>query len=148
MSNRLELVLAATAGLLVTGGVFLLWRRRPPDPEQIEQRRRTHVNRVGRIIEGEILEIVEDSPRVGSKARTFLKRASLPPAPSVHDARKLVMYTYSISGVTYQAAQDVTGLEERTFLERVATGQVASVKYDPTNPGNSILIAEGWSGLR
>ncbi len=33
------------------------------------------------------------------------------------------------------------------FLDRVATGQIASVKYDPANPGNSILVAEDWSGL-
>jgi len=62
-------------------------------------------------------------------------------------ARKLVCYTYSISGVTYETAQDVTGLEERIHLERVVAGQLASVKYDPSNPSNSILVADDWSGL-
>ena len=55
---------------------------------------------------------------------------------------------YSIASVTCDAAQDVTGLEERLCLERIASGQLtASVKYDPANPSNSILVADDWSGL-
>ena len=61
--------------------------------------------------------------------------------------RRLVRYSYSIAGVTYETAQDVTGLEERLCLERIASGQPASVKYDPANPSNSILVADDWSGL-
>jgi hypothetical protein len=61
--------------------------------------------------------------------------------------RRLVRYSYSIAGVTYETAQDVTGLEERLCLERIASGQPASVKYDPSNPSNSILVADDWSGL-
>jgi hypothetical protein len=60
---------------------------------------------------------------------------------------KLLFYTYSISGVTYETAQDITGLEEQLHLDRVAAGQTASVKYDPSNPSNSILLADDWSGL-
>jgi hypothetical protein len=62
-------------------------------------------------------------------------------------AQKLLYYTYSISGVTYETAQDITGLEERLHLTRAAAGQTASVKYDPSNPSNSILPADDWSGL-
>ena len=61
--------------------------------------------------------------------------------------RRLIRYSYSISGVTYETAQDVTGLEERLCLERLAAGQPASVKYDPANPSNSILVADDWSGI-
>lgn len=60
---------------------------------------------------------------------------------------KLLFYSYSISGVTYETAQDITGLEEQLHLDRVAAGQTASVKYDPSNPSNSILLADDWSGL-
>ena len=60
---------------------------------------------------------------------------------------KLLYYSYSISGVTYETAQDITGLEERVHLSRIASGQTASVKYDPSNPSNSILLADDWSGL-
>src|SRR2546428_10517474 len=63
-------------------------------------------------------------------------------------ARRLVRYSYSISGITYETAQDVTGLEERLCLERLAAGQPASVKYDPSNPSNSILVADDWSGIK
>jgi hypothetical protein len=33
-------------------------------------------------------------------------------------------------------------------MERIITGLPASIKYDPSNPSNSILIADDWSGLR
>ena len=59
----------------------------------------------------------------------------------------MICYSYSISGVSYETAQDVTGLEERAALGRVAAGQPASVKYDPSNPSNSILVSDDWSGL-
>jgi len=61
--------------------------------------------------------------------------------------RRLIRYSYSIAGITYETAQDVTGLEERLCLERLAGGQPASVKYDPSNPCNSILVADDWSGI-
>jgi len=59
----------------------------------------------------------------------------------------MLSYTYSISGVSYETAQDITGLEERACLHRIVSGQPASVKYDPSNPSNSILVADDWSGL-
>ena len=65
----------------------------------------------------------------------------------MNGVRRLVRYSYSISGVTYETAQDITGIEERLHLARVAAGQIASVKYDPSNPSNSILVADDWSGL-
>jgi hypothetical protein len=70
-----------------------------------------------------------------------------PPVSGGSGLRRLVRYSYSIAGVTYETAQDVTGLEERLCLERIASGQPASVKYDPSNPSNSILVADDWSGL-
>ena len=62
--------------------------------------------------------------------------------------RKLVCYSYSISGVSYETAQDITSLQGRAGLERIITGLPASIKFDPSNPSNSILIADDWSGLR
>jgi hypothetical protein len=60
----------------------------------------------------------------------------------------MVCYSYSISGVSYETAQDVTGLQERASLDRLIAGQPASIKFDPSNPSDSILIAEDWSGIR
>jgi len=62
--------------------------------------------------------------------------------------RHLVSYSYAISGVTYHTAQDITGLESQVRLDRLVPGQPASVKYDPSNPVDSILVADDWSGLR
>ena len=66
----------------------------------------------------------------------------------MNPAPRLLYYSYSISGVTYETAQDISGLQERGLLESVVTGQSASVKYDPANPSDSILVADDWSGLR
>ena len=107
----------------------------------MERRRREYLSRVGRIVEGQILEIRE-SPGI---AAVPAARGKI--APNGNGKRSLVCYTYAISGVTYETAQDVTGFEERACLDRLITGQPASVKYDPQSPGNSMLIAEDWSGL-
>ena len=131
------------AALLLAAAALWWWRRRPRDPEEIERRRREYLSRVGRIVEGEILEILE-SPGVFTG---HTGRRPSPEAPNGNRKRSLVCYTYAISGVTYETAQDVTGFEERACLDRLITGQPASVKYDPQSPGNSMLIAEDWSGL-
>jgi len=142
-------LLAAASLLLAAGLVVSWWRRRPRDPEEVERRRRSYVNRVGRVVEGEILEITEAPAPAPARARrlSFRKRKATKSADAENGKRSLVVYTYSISGVGYETAQDVTGMEERACLHRLVVGQPASVKYDPANPSNSILIAEDWSGL-
>jgi hypothetical protein len=135
--------LGAAAALLIAAAALWWWRRRPRDPEEIERRRREYLSRVGRIVEGEILEILE-APGV---AAGHPGRGQGAVAPNGNRLRSLVCYTYAISGVTYETAQDVTGFEERACLDQLITGQPASVKYDPQSPGNSMLIAEDWSGL-
>lgn len=142
--SDIRLVVAAGGILLaVILVVAFSFFRRPPDPEEIERQRRAHLNQIGRICEGQIVELVEqaaETPRAGfgfaHRARADVRK------------RKLVCYSYSISGVTFQTAQDITSLEERIHLERMASGQFTSIKYDPANPSNSILITEDWSGLR
>ncbi|HEV8385315.1 MAG TPA: DUF3592 domain-containing protein [Candidatus Acidoferrales bacterium] len=140
-----RVALAVAAGvLLVAAGIVVWWRRRPRDPQEIERRRRAHVNQVGRIVEGEVLEIRETS---SGDLYAGPKRAAPAPGASNGTPRNVIVYSYSISGVTYQTAQDITGLEQRACLERIVTGLPVSVKYDPANPGNSILVADNWSGV-
>jgi hypothetical protein len=127
------LIAAAVLLLAVSGGVYWL-RRRPPSPEERERRRRAYLNRVGRIVEGQILEIREISEHRG-------------PRGTGDGRRTLVYYSYSISGVSYETAQDITGMEERACRAQLISGQPVSVKYDPANPANSILMADDWSGL-
>ncbi len=127
------------AGFAVVGGAFISrLLGRAPDRDEIERQRRAYLNQIGRIVEGQItdlVEVTEDTPRRKSNKDS-------------HGRRKLVCYSYSISGVSYETAQDITSLEGHAGLERIITGLPASIKYDPSNPSNSILIADDWSGLR
>ncbi|HEV2298009.1 MAG TPA: DUF3592 domain-containing protein [Candidatus Acidoferrales bacterium] len=132
-ANWHQVALIAAVVIVIAGGV-IAWRfGRAKDSAEIERERRAYLNRIGRIVDGQVLEIVERPAEDPGKSRA-----------AVH---KLLLYTYSISGVSYEAAQDITGLEERACLDRVVAGQPAGVKYDPSNPSNSILIADDWSGL-
>jgi LPXTG-motif cell wall-anchored protein len=140
------------AGIAVLAIVALIFwfRRKPTDSKDVERERRAYLNRVGRIVEGQILEVVDDAPRDSPPSATTTKSSGLFQQHAVatpNGTQKLLHYTYSISGVTYETAQDVTGLDIRAHLSRVAAGQTASVKYDPSNPSNSILLADDWSGL-
>jgi len=123
--------------------------RKPDDPEDEERRRRSQLNQVGRIVEGLVVELVESQGSAAPEVpqAMFSRRKAAAPGLGGNGLRRLVRYSYSIAGVTYETAQDVTGLEERLCLERIASGQPASVKYDPSNPSNSILVADDWSGL-
>jgi hypothetical protein len=139
------------AGLIVLAAIVIyFWlQHKPADPNEIERQRRAYLSRVGRIVEGQVLEIISpQDPSAGKRngqGISFFKRnnnTSLTAIPP-----KLLHYTYAISGVTYETAQDITGIEERLPLTQIAAGQIASVKYDPSNPSNSILVADDWTGL-
>jgi len=146
LSDSHNLVPVIGLGVLAAIGIFFMFRRKPEDSGEIERARRAYLNRVGRIVEGQVLEVSDHtraaSGNGGGKLFAAAKHNGVADVP-----RKLLYYTYAISGVTYETAQDVTGLEERLHLNRVASGQTASVKYDPSNPSNSILLADDWSGL-
>lgn len=133
---------------MVAIGAALYWmRKRPEDPTELERQRRVYLNRVGRIVEGQVLEINDPTHPSESATPANARNGNGKENHRGPDSSQLVYYTYSISGVTYETAQDVTGLEERLMLEGVVAGQSASVKYDPSNPSNSILLADDWSGL-
>jgi hypothetical protein len=139
------LPLAGIAVVAIVSALF--WLRRKPESMDRERERCAYLNRVGRIVEGQIIEVADHAPQAAEAggSRIFSKRAEV--SSNGNGTRKLLHYSYSISGVTYETAQDVTGLEIRAQLNRVAAGQTASVKYDPANPSNSILVADDWSGL-
>jgi len=138
-------VIVAAAAAVVLRQFF----QKPGNPEDEERRRRSQLNQVGRIVEGLVVELVESHAPVASASNPtmFSRGKAASPGLGGKSMRRLVRYSYSIAGVTYETAQDVTGLEERLCLERIASGQPASVKYDPSNPSNSILVADDWSGL-
>jgi hypothetical protein len=131
------------AALAIIGYAFV---RPAINPEDEERKRRLHLNLIGRIAEGQVVELAEHEPPVVEGNRRLF--GSRPRPLSDGRPRQLVSYSYAISGVTYQTAQDITGLESQVRFERLVAGHPASVKYDPANPSDSILVADDWSGLR
>jgi hypothetical protein len=120
--------------LCIAGGTTLafagtmLARKRRKTPELREQERRARINATGRITDGTVLDAHE---------MTVADRPS-----------QLLVYRYDVGGVSYEASQDITYLRQFVDLHACRIGLPTSVKYDPQNPGNSIVIAEGWTGLR
>lgn len=119
---------AATAGAAVVAGIAWVVLRRPrTSAEEIEQRRRDLLAATGRITDGSIIDI-------------RLQQDGGDAAPL------LILYDYRIAGVSYECAQDVTALAEH--IHDIRADLPVQVRYDPHNPGNSIVVAESWNGLR
>lgn len=138
---------AFAAGVAALVGGYFVFRRfaRPASEDDLERRRRLRVNRIGRICEGQITELIELPATPAPRGGLFgLFRSS---NGALNPGRKLICYTYSISGVTYETSQDVTTLSDRVTMSRLVAGQHTSVKYNPSNPSDSILVADDWSGL-
>lgn len=121
-----SLALGATG---VAIAAYALLRRKPKTSDELERERRIWLNEVGRITDGTVIDVQEVSPN-GNHASTML------------------IYKYDVAGVSYEASQDVTYLRQWINLHSCRLGLPTSVKYDPHNPGNSMVIAEGWIGLR
>jgi hypothetical protein len=123
----LPILVLAASGLM--GGAIAWANSRRKTPEQREQERRLRISQTGRITDGTVTDVSE---------------------VALTDAREiqLLIYQYDVSGVTYEASQDVTALRHMVDLHSCRSGLMTSIKYDPANPGNSIVIAENWTGLR
>jgi hypothetical protein len=141
-------MLATIAGAAVAGFSLIAYAffRPAVDPEEAERKRRLHLNQIGRIAEGQVVELAEHQAEPEPTRRGLF--GGKPQPLTGTRSRQLVSYSYAISGVTYHTAQDITGLESQVRMERLVAGQPASIKYDPSNPVDSILVADDWSGLR
>lgn len=139
VSNWHEAISLVSLGILGAASLYFIFRKKPEDADALERQRRAYLNRIGRIVEGQVVEVSGQSGVSVAPESQLGPHAGLTP--------KMLYYSYSISGVSYETAQDVTGLEEQAHLNRVVAGQHASVKYDPSNPSNSILLADDWCGL-
>lgn len=122
--------LVAMAALGATLAVSAWAKRHRKTPEQREQERRLRISEQGRITDGTVIDVSELNGSNGS------------------GELQLLIYQYDVAGVSYEASQDVTHLRHMVDLHTCRVGLPASIKYDPTNPGNSIVVAETWSGLR
>jgi hypothetical protein len=127
ISLRLYTVVLGTIGLAFAG--FALLRRKPRNAEDVEHERRIWLNSVGRITDGTVIDVQEIVTAVNRSAT-------------------MLIYQYDVAGVSYEASQDVTYLRQWINLHSCRLGLPTSVKYDARNPGNSMVIAEGWMGLR
>jgi hypothetical protein len=113
-------VLIGVAVVLIALAIFIAFRVVRGSPEKRERKRRLAVHRQGRLGDALITEATGET----------------------------LYYSYSIRGVQYTASQDITSLRERLPAEPERLVGVASLKYAPNNPANSILVCEEWSGIR
>ena len=127
ISLRLYILALVTIGVAVAS--YALLRRKPKLANAAELERRTWLNTVGRITDGTVIDVQE------------ITTAADRPAT-------MLIYQYDVAGVSYEASQDVTYLRQWINLHSCRLGLPTSVKYDSRNPGNSMVIAEGWTGLR
>jgi hypothetical protein len=113
----------------VAVGVVLYLRRKRPTEEELERARRKMLALSGRLIDGMLLDIRETT---------------------LEDGRSLTMleYSYRSAGVDYECSQDITTLLSMIDPAEMRAGFHCSVRYQPGNPQNSIVLAETWSGLR
>jgi hypothetical protein len=116
------LALLAGVAVLIAAGVVWYVRSRKT-PEERERLRRLGVNARGRITDGFLVEMMD------------------------REGRQILVYEYSVAQVSYHSAQDISQLAAPEEIERVCEGLPARVKYDPLNPGDSIIVCEDWSGL-
>ena len=114
-------LLALAVGLVALGALigYRAWKRSRITPEERERRRRSALVARGKMSDALLVEIRDD----------------------------LLFYSYGVRGVEYTASQDVSMLKPQ-LLPDFSTIDAVSVKYDPRNPANSIVLAEQWSGLR
>jgi hypothetical protein len=128
-SARLAIVLSSSGALALAGAAAwaVRQRRRRKDPAEVERLRRQDLNRRGRISAGRVLDWIDSEP---GKSATCL-----------------LVYGYDVAGVTYEVAQDVSALPAIAAAGPQLLGRIASVKYDPRRPTNSIVASEDWCGV-
>jgi hypothetical protein len=122
-----SLIAIAGAGLLFGAKAWARSRRKTPD--QKERERRMRISEMGRITDGTVIDVNEMEMNGSGELQ-------------------LLIYHYDVAGVSYEASQDVSSLRHMVDLHSCRSGLMTSIKYDPGNPGNSIVISENWTGLR
>jgi hypothetical protein len=118
--NNHQLQTAALALIAAASVTVYFLRRKRISPEELERRRRLEVYRRGRLIDGLITEIHEDT----------------------------IYFSYLVNGAEYQATQNVSALRDKLPAEPHRSIGPVTLRYVTRNPANSIVICEQWSGLR
>ena len=118
-AEAVSLALSGVLVVLVSLIGYRAWKSSRITPEERERRRRAALVARGKMGDATLVEVRDD----------------------------LLFFTYSVGGVEYTASQDVSTLKPHVPPDLSAIGPV-SVKYDPRNPANSIVVSDEWSGLR
>lgn len=126
-SFRLYTLLAGCVSAAIVA--YLMFGRKKKSAAEIERERREWLNQIGRITDGTVIDVQEI-------------------VPNGHAAATMLIFQYDVGGVSYEASQDVTHLRQLINLHSCRLGLPTSVRYDPQNPGNSIVVSEKWMGLR
>ena len=123
-----EIAGGVTAIAAMAGIAAWMALRKRPSPDELEQTRRHLLVQSGRLVDGMLLDTC---------------------SVDAEDGRTLTMllFGYRIGGVDYECSQDITLLSS-VDAARIRPGFPCSVRYQPGNPQNSIVVAENWSGLR
>jgi len=128
--DSLRLYGLVAAGSVALLGVYALLRPKAKSADELERERRSWLEGSGRITDGTVIDVQELEPQADRRSAVML------------------IYKYDVAGVSYECSQDVTYLRHWINLHSCRLGLHTSVKYDPQNPGNSLVVSENWMGLR
>jgi len=128
-TDNWEIAAGISAAILAAATAAWLVLRKRPSAEEVERARRRFLVQSGRLVDGMLLDIYE---------------------VEANDDRKLTMllFSYRIAGVDYECSQDITAMRDIVNAADVRAGFPCTVRYQPGNPYNSIVVGEGWTGLR
>lgn len=118
----------ATVAAMAGVAAWMALRKRP-SADELELARRRMLVQNGRLVDGMLLDLCSVDATDG---RTLT----------------MLLFSYRIGGVDYECSQDITLMSGIVDAARVRAGFPCTVRYQPGNPQNSIVVAEGWSGLR
>jgi len=118
-AEYVSLVLGALLVVIAAALGYRAWRTSRVTPEDRERQRRAVLAASGKMGDATLVEFRDNN----------------------------LFYSYLVRGVEYTACQDVSSLQDR-IPGTLSVESPVSVKYDPRNPANSIVVAEQWSGLR
>jgi hypothetical protein len=124
-----EIAAGLTAATAVAAIAAWLILRKRPSADEVERVRRQFLVQSGRLVDGMLLDIYDVEAKDG---RTLT----------------MLLFSYRIGGVDYESSQDITAIREVVNAAEVRAGFPCTVRYQPGNPYNSIVVGEGWTGLR
>lgn len=107
------------SAVVLIASIGLMIRLRRVNPEERERRRRLLVNQNRRSVEGLLTEA----------------------------STEIIHYQYALRGVSYFASQDVRHLRDHLPEDPARLIGPVTIRYEPRNPANSIVVCELWSGL-